>query len=444
VIPILTPAEMKAVDADAPEPIGVLIGRAGAAVARAAVDLLDGTYGRRVVVLAGPGNNGADGRDAARRLERRGARCEVLDARATPPRLPRCDLVIDAAYGTGFHGSWQPPDVRDVPVLAVDIPSGVDGLTGRADGHVLAADRTVTFAALKPGLLFAEGAEHAGEIEVVDIGLDVSRATAWLVDDGDVADWLPERPADAHKYHAAVWLVAGSPGMTGAARLAATAAMRAGSGYVRLSSPGGDVPDAPVEVVRTALPATGWARQVGRDLERFRAVAVGPGLGRGSDADVFELVQHCPLPIVVDGDGLTALGHKLDGLGEATVLTPHDGEYERLTGRRPGNDRIAAARDLAVASSAVAVLKGEAMVVAAPDGEVLIAASGDQRLATAGAGDVLTGITVSLLAQGVDPFRAAGAAAHLLGRAAELGWRRGLVAGDVAAMLPVVLESFDG
>ncbi|MEA3019881.1 MAG: ADP-dependent NAD(P)H-hydrate dehydratase / NAD(P)H-hydrate epimerase, partial [Actinomycetota bacterium] len=201
-IPILTPEEMRAVDAAAPEPVEVLIGRAGAAVARAAIDMLDGAYGRRVVVIAGPGNNGADGRDAARRLEARGVRVTVLDAKDVPASLPRSDLVIDAAYGTGFHaptakigasGTWTPPDVVDVPVLAVDIPSGVDGLTGRAEGHVLWADRTVTFAALKPGLLFADGADRAGEIDVVDIGLDVSSARAHVVTGDDVRDWLPER-----------------------------------------------------------------------------------------------------------------------------------------------------------------------------------------------------------------------------------------------------------
>lgn len=441
-IPIVTPEEMRAVDGAAPEPVEVLIARAGAAVARAAVELLDGSYGRRVVVVAGKGNNGADGRDAARRLRARGAHVTVLDAAALPLVLPRADLVIDAAYGTGFRGTWEAPDVPDdVPVLAVDIPSGVDGLTGRAEGHVLWADRTVTFAALKPGLLFADGAARAGDIEVVDIGLDTSGATAWLVTDNDVRDWLPERAADAHKYHSAVWVIAGGPGMTGAARLAASAAQRAGAGYVRLSTPGGDA-DAPVEVVRTPLPATRWSVDVLADLTRFEAIAVGPGLGRGSDDDVRKLARACPLPIVVDGDGLTAIGHDIDVVPNA-VLTPHDGEYERLMGEKPGADRLDAARRLAARAGATAVLKGEAMVIAAPDGEVLVAANGDARLATAGSGDVLTGITVALLGQGLEPQLAAASAAHLLGAAADRGWRRGLVAGDLVALLPAVLEGLD-
>ena len=442
-IPVLTPEEMKAVDAAAPEPVEVLIARAGGAVSRAAVDMLDGTYGRRVVVIAGPGNNGADGRDAARRLDARGARCTVLDAKELPPELPRCDLVIDAAYGTGFHGTWDPPDVGDVPVLAVDIPSGVDGVTGLAVGHVLWADRTVTFAALKPGLLFADGAEHTGDIEVADIGLDVDGARAHLVTDGDVAGWLPERPPDAHKYHAAVWIVAGSAGMTGAAALATRAAQRAGAGYVRLSSPGTTSDDAPTEAVITELPYERWAGKVLGGLERFKAVAVGPGLGRGSDEDVRRVARECTLPLVVDGDGLTAIAGDLRGLAADVVLTPHDGEYARLAGHPPSPDRITSSRELSAASSATVVLKGEAMVVSSPGGDVLVAANGDARLATAGSGDVLTGILVALLAQGLDPLRAGGAAAYLLGAASDLGWRRGLVAGDVAALLPVVLDQLD-
>ena len=440
-IAVLTPDEMRAVDAAAPEPVEVLIHRAGGAVARVAVDMLDGAYGRRVVVLAGPGNNGADGRDAAQRLERRGARCTVLDPKDLPDALPRCDLVIDAAYGTGFHGAWEPPDIDDVPVLAVDIPSGVDGLTGHADGHVLWAERTVTFAALKPGLLFGDGAEHAGEILVADIGLDVSSSQAHLLTEDDVADALPARAADAHKYHAAAWVIAGSPGMTGAASLATRAAQRSGAGYVRLSTPGGDAADAPTEAVTFALPAEGWSADLLADPKRFQAIAVGPGLGRGSDDDVRRLARECPVPLVVDGDALTALGRDLDGLAAQVVLTPHDGEYARLVGHAPGPDRLEAARHLARVASAVVVLKGEAMVVASPAGDVLVAANGDARLATAGSGDVLTGITVALLAQGLDPFTAAGCAAFLLGAASELGWRRGLVAGDLPDLVPAVLET---
>ncbi|HEX6570081.1 MAG TPA: NAD(P)H-hydrate epimerase, partial [Acidimicrobiales bacterium] len=236
--PVLTPEEMGAVDAAAPEPVEVLIGRAGAAVARQALDMLGGAYGRRVVVVAGKGNNGNDGRDAARRLRRRGVRVRVVDAAPTPERLPAADLVIDAAYGTGFRGDYAPPDPAGAPVLAVDIPSGVDGLTGQVPSAAVRADRTVSFAALKPGLLFHPGRTLAGEVVVADIGLGVSGARITVVEAADVGAWLPPRPADSHKWRSAVVVAAGSPGMTGAAHLAARAAQRAGAGMVRVASPG--------------------------------------------------------------------------------------------------------------------------------------------------------------------------------------------------------------
>jgi NAD(P)H-hydrate epimerase len=213
---------------------------------------------------------------------------------------------------------------------------------------------------------------------------------------------------------------------------------------VRLSSPGVSAPDAPTEVVVTELPASGWADDVLGGTQRFKAIAVGPGLGRGSDEDVRVLARRCELPLVVDGDGLTALGADLDGLSSTAVLTPHDGEYARLMGAPPALDRIDAARALARRAGTVVTLKGEAMVVSAPDGTVLVAANGDDRLATAGTGDVLTGITVALLAQGMPTQHAAAAAAVLLGAASDLGWSRGLVAGDVAALLPVVLDQLGG
>jgi len=441
-IPIVTPEEMRALDAAAPEPVETLVARAGGAVARAAVDLLGGTYGRRVVVVAGKGNNGADGREAARRLRRLGVRVTVVSA-ADPGTVPSGDLVIDAAYGTGFRGSWSIPDLGDVPVLAVDIPSGVDGLTGEA-GEALAARRTVTFAALKPGLILGRGRELAGEVTVADIGLDASvSAHAFLVTDADVAGWLPERSPEAHKWQTAVCVVAGSPGMTGAASLAAGGAQRAGAGYVRLSTPGGTAGEgAPVEVVHTSLPAAGWADDVLADLDRFHAVVVGPGLGRDATAaaEVRRLVGAARIPMVVDGDGLAALGKRLEGLSPGIVLTPHDGEYARLTGQRPGPDRLDAARRLAAATGATVLLKGSTTVVARPGGEALVTTTGSPRLATAGTGDVLSGVIAALAAGGLDPALAAAAGAHLHGRAAGLGWPRGLVAGDLVDLLPPAFD----
>lgn len=445
---VVTPQEMGAIDAAAPEPVDVLIDRAGAAVASAALDLLGGAYGRRVVVLAGKGNNGADGRAAAERLRRRGVRVRVVDAADAPSTLPPGDLVIDAAYGTGFRGAFTPPSVAaGTPVLAVDIPSGVHGLTGVAAGRPLRAVRTITFAALKPGLLLADGPELAGEVEVVDIGLDVSSARTRLVDDADVWAWLPSPRRDTHKWKAAVWLVAGSPGMTGAAHLAARAAQRAGAGYVRLSSPGiDDDPQRPTEVVGHPLPATGWDHDVLDGLGRFAALAIGPGLGLsdGSVRAVHTLAARADIPLVVDGDGLTALGKDVQGVlagrRAPVVLTPHDGELARLEGDVDDPDRIEATRAIAATSGAAILRKGSTTIVADPDGRVLLAAAGDARLASAGTGDVLTGIVAALLAQGLEPIRAAAAAAHLHGRAGRLGPARGLVASDLVHHLPEVFD----
>jgi NAD(P)H-hydrate epimerase len=451
-IPVVTPDEMKAIDAAAAEPVDVLIGRAGAAVARVALDMLGGAYGRRVVVIAGKGNNGADGRDAAARLRKRGVLVHVADAADALRAVPACDLVIDAAYGTGFRGEYDAPDPGPAPVLAVDIPSGVNGLTGEAAAGAVQADVTVTFAALKPGLLLLPGAARAGRIELVDIGLDVSGATIHLVEESDVCRWLPARPPESHKWRAAAWVVAGSPGMTGAARLSARAAMHAGAGMVRLGVPGVDQPDPPLEVVGVPLPSSGWETTVLGDLNRFRALLVGPGLGRteATAAAVREIVARAPVPVIVDADGLVALGEissaarVIAGRTHSTVLTPHDGEFAGLAGgNASGPDRIGAVRKLARATGATVLLKGPATVVAAPDGRVLLSNEGDARLASAGTGDVLSGVVAGFLAQGLDGLTAAGAAAFVHAAAGNLGWRRGLVAGDLLDLLPAVLSRLD-
>jgi len=449
--PVLTPEQMGAVDAAAPEPTEELIGRAGAAVARQAVAMLGGTYGRRVVVVAGKGNNGNDGREAARRMRRRGVQVLEVDALGAPERLPASDLVIDAAYGTGFRGEYRPPDPAGAPVLAVDIPSGVDGLTGAVAGGAVRADRTVTFAALKPGLLFLPGRELAGTVVIADIGLDVSdvAAAVGLVEAADVARWLPPRPADSHKWRAALVIVAGSPGMTGAAHLAARAAQRAGAGMVRVASPGVEHdPALPTEAVGIAVPAAGWDARLLAELERAGALVVGPGLGRGAatGAAVHQVVATAPVPLLIDGDGLSAFEGRADVVGTRdapTILTPHDGEFARLAGHAPGADRIGAARGLARDTGAVVLLKGPTTVVAHPDGRAHLSTRGDARLATAGTGDVLSGIVGALLAQGVEALEAASAGAWLHGRAAEQGPPRGLVASDVAEGLPAALAGLD-
>lgn len=448
-IPVLTVEEMRAVDAASPVPVDVLVERAGTAVARTALRMLGGSYGRRVVVIAGKGNNGADGRVAARHLARRGVRVQMFDAANPPGRLPASDLVIDAAFGTGFRGGYEAPETGDAPVLAVDIPSGVNGDTGEAVDGAVTADSTVTFAALKPGLLLGEGRARSGAIEVVDIGLDTSAAKIHLVEDDDVAGALPERPTDAHKWHSAVFVLAGSPGMTGAATLAARAALRSGAGLVRLGAPGVDIAELVTgEIVAMPLPATGWSDAAREPMSRTKVLVIGPGLGRSDSTqhDIRAVLEDWEHPAVVDADGMFALGDlesaaaTIAGRKAATVFTPHEGEFERLTGSMPAADRIGATRDAAQATGAVVLLKGPTTVVADPDGRVLISASGGTRLATAGSGDVLSGMVGAFLAQGLEPLEAAAYAAHVHGAAAQQGWSRGLVAGDLLDLVPAWLS----
>jgi NAD(P)H-hydrate epimerase len=410
--------------------------------------MMGGTYGRRVVVVAGKGNNGADGRVAADRLRRLGARVVVVETVDQPDRLPPADLVIDAAFGTGFRGDYRAPDTAGAPVLAVDIASGVDGLTGEAVDGAVRATATVTFAALKPGLLLAAGPDHAGRVSVADIGLDVSRSSIGLVEAADVASWLPPRPRDTHKWKSAIWMVAGSPGMTGAADMAARAAMRSGAGTVRLGIPGQPPSPRFPEVVGRAMPASDWDAEVAADLDRVKAVVVGPGLGR-ADATrtaVRRLLAVAKVPVVVDADALYALGslddpvRVLKARPGPTVLTPHDGEFSRLTGCPPGPRRISAVRHLAATTGATVLLKGSTTIVADPIGNVLLSMAGDARLATAGSGDVLSGVVGALLAQGLAGPQAAAAGAFVHGTAAGLGWTRGLVAGDLLDLLPAAFD----
>jgi NAD(P)H-hydrate epimerase len=364
--------------------------------------------------------------------------------------------VIDAAYGTGFRGRYDAPAApAGALVLAVDIPSGVDGDTGAASGSPMPADRTVTLAALKPGLLQGDGRRLAGQVEVADIGVALCHPAIGLVEDADVASLVPRRPRETHKWAAAVAVVAGSPGMEGAAALAARGASHAGAGMVRLAVPGtaesGGGPW-PTEAVRLLLPAEGWAGEVLALLDRCGALVVGPGLGRSeaTQAEVRRLVARSPVPVVADADALYSLGdvaraRPVIAGDRPVVLTPHDGEYARLTGNGPGADRIAAARLLAARTGAVVLLKGPLTSVAAPPvgdrpGEVLLAAAGMARLATAGTGDVLSGVVGALLARGVPALEAAAAAAHVPGRAAGRGPAEGLVAGDLPTLVSTWLS----
>jgi NAD(P)H-hydrate epimerase len=442
--PVLTVAEMNAIDAAAAEstPLDVLVGRAGHAVALAALDLMGGAYGRRVVAVTGPGNNGADGRVASRILAGRGARVTVVDA-GTPTAVGPADLIIDAAFGTGFRGEYRFPTVpAGTPVLAVDIPSGVRGDTGAASGAPVSARRTVTFVALKPGLLQGDGVVLAGSVSVADIGLPTGSPTCLVMDDGDVADLVPARGRRGNKWSAAVLVIAGSPGMTGAAAMCARSAYRSGAGMVRLGVPGAGLSELPAtEAVGVSLPAEGWSSEALEAASRCSAVVVGPGLGREPAAatEVARLVAGSPAPVVVDADGLYALGRLDAGAAldarSPVVLTPHDGEYSRMMAGEPGPDRVEAARLLARASGAVALVKGPTTAVAHPDGRVRLAVAGTTALATAGTGDVLSGVIAALLARGMDPLEAAALAAHVHGRAGARGPGDGLVAGDLPELV---------
>jgi NAD(P)H-hydrate epimerase len=438
-IPIVTPARMAEIDAAAADHVDELIERAGRAVARVALRMLGGTYGRRVVVLVGPGNNGADGRVAARHLSRWGVRVVTIDALDAPPSLPAADLVIDAAFGNGLARPYTAPAVAPAtPVLAVDIPSGVDGLTGERLGAPLRADATVTFQATKPGLVFEPGRSLAGEVEVVDIGLALGEVRTHAVDDHDVAALIEAPAADDHKWRSGVRIVGGAPGMTGAASLAARAAQRCGAGIVQLAMPGSRGDEGPTEAVGDPLPLEGWAGDAfSRIDDRIRAVLIGPGLGSVDD-EALKLASAVDRPVVFDGDALQpALVPLLAQRRAATVLTPHDGEWHRIAG---GDtlDRLAATRAFAEAHSVTVVRKGPSTIIAEPDGSARVVTSGTPALATAGTGDVLAGAVVALLAGGHGAVDAATIAAHIHGAAgAALG--PGLVASEVADALPSVV-----
>lgn len=475
---VLTPEQMMAADRATIEggtPLEALMERAAGALAWAARRLMGGTYGRRVVLVCGKGNNGGDGRVAARILASWGVRSEVLDLHPALDRggferaLRSAHLAVDAMYGTGFRGrlegdaAWAVAALNDsgVPVLACDIPSGVDGLTGAVEGSAVRAAHTVCFATVKSGLLFHPGAEHTGSIEVVPIGVDPTRAPgapAYLVDAADVAKMLPARDFETHKWRVGgLLVVGGSRGMLGAANMVARSALRAGAGMVVLDVPGEDLAAraAGAEVVTQALPATAEgvldepaAKDVLEHLERFRAVVVGPGLGRDERtvAAVRQLVAEVEVPLLVDADGLNALAGDLDPLRErraSTVLTPHEGEFARLAGAPVGDDRLAAARRLAEGTGAVVLLKGSRTVIAHPDGRAVVNTSGSPALASAGTGDVLAGIIGALLAQGVDGMEAAAAGAFIHGRAGDVAGHAGLIAGDLIEALPATLAAIE-
>jgi ADP-dependent NAD(P)H-hydrate dehydratase / NAD(P)H-hydrate epimerase len=464
--PVLTPAEMAEADRRtiaAGTPVATLMGRAGRAVAWEVRRRLDGVYGRRATVVCGKGNNGGDGLITAGALTGWGVRVDVLELAAAPTAaavrqaLARADVLVDAMYGTGFTGRLEgvAADVAAASAeqltVAVDIPSGVDGRTGAADGPAVQAAATVTFAAWKPGVLFEPGRSHAGTVRVVDIGIDVGAPALEVVEATDARAALAAsaRPEDTNKWQAALLVIGGSGGMTGAPRFVSEAGMRAGAGIVWCGVPAPATGDGS-EVITKVLPATDDGSLAGlgdllASIERFRAVAVGPGLGTAdvTRAAVHEVVAKTPVPLVLDADGLNAFADHADdlrGRPAPTVLTPHDGEYGRLAGEAVGGDRVDAARRLAARSGCVTLLKGPATVVADPSGRAVINPTGGSELATAGSGDVLTGIIGGFLARGLSAFEAAAVGAFVHGRAGDAAGHTGVVAGDLIAALPRTLD----
>ena len=488
--PLYTAAEMRAAEEAYEGGTLELMERAGTATAAAARRRFP--EARRFSVWCGTGSNGGDGLVVARELHEAGDEVEVLvvgseerfagDAAANLQRareagvpfadeVRAADVAVDALFGTGFSGAPRREAARriealnsaPVPVVAVDVPSGVDASTGRVHGSAVRADLTVTFHGRKVGLVVAPGRFHAGDVEVADIGL-ASADTRHRRVTSEVLRLVPRRGERENKYTAGtVVVIGGSPGMTGAASLTAEAAMRAGAGYVRAC-----VPDAVhavfeqrlVEVVTTPAPADADGRLVAgaadRILEaaaRASAVAIGPGLGRsdGTRELVRLLLEDLELPVVLDADGLWALVGHLDWVFSRhapTVLTPHAGELARLLGRDSkwvDANRLDAVQGGADDVGAVVLLKGADTLVARSGRGVLVSDLGNPGLATAGTGDVLTGIVAAFLAKGMEPQLAAAAGAAAAGiaadRAAESHGAAGMIARDVVEALSPALSN---
>ena len=449
--PLYTAAEMRAAEQrypNYPDSVPELMERAGAAVAHEA--RLAFPEARRFGCVCGGGSNGGDGRVAARVLREAG-----LVAEETRD-VEGYDVLIDALFGTGFHGEPRPEaaaliehmNEASAPVVSVDLPSGVDASTGEVAGAAVRSDLTVTFHAQKLGLVIAPGRSHAGRVVVADIGLEPAptehrRATRELL------RAVSRRKDGDTKYSAgSVLVVGGQPGMTGAACLSARAALRSDAGYVTLAVPAESLPVVETMVVEPVK--LGWQdadamETISRAAERADAMAIGPGLGRSEERRelVGRLLAELGLPGVVDADAL--FGLEPVERHAATVLTPHAGELARLLdsdSRWVDAHRLEAARTGADRFGAVVLLKGRDTIVAAPDKGVIVSDFGPPSLATAGTGDVLTGVVAAFLAKGLEPQLAAAAAAVAHGLAATLAPRQaGLVAGDLPDLLSAALES---
>jgi hydroxyethylthiazole kinase-like uncharacterized protein yjeF len=411
-IPILTVEKMREADAAAVQQRGTaaLVAEAGTQVALVAKSMLRSCYGARVVVLAGPGLNGADGRVAALWLRSRGARVDVVDVAHQPKTLSGYDLVVDAAFGLGCTRPYTAPTVaRGTLVLAVDLPSGVQSDSGELLGSPLRADVTLALGALKPAHLTGPAAALVGSLRFAGLGI-VDEFDDGLVEDSDL-DSLLEIGIDDHKWDHAVEAFVGSPLMPGAAELVVRGALAGGASMIRLASRG-DISSfvrLPPEVVH------------GIELtadRRCRAVVAGPGLGFDAVSWLRERLAGVKVPVVLDADGLDlSLVPKKMSSSNQWILTPHEGEFTRLTGHEVPANRIEAVRALARQTGCVVLLKGPVTVLANAKGTLRVVKSGTPALATAGSGDVLAGLIASTIARGHDPLMAGALAAHLHGRA---------------------------
>lgn len=454
---VVTVDEMREIDARVVSEVGLeqLIERAGYAAAIVARRMMHGCYGRTIAVVAGKGHNGDDGRSAARHLTARGAKVVVYGVGDAPSHLDGFDLVIDAAYGTGFRGSYRAPTVAvGTPVLALDVPSGLDAMTGEAEDGAVRADVTVTFGAYKPGLLFNDGPAHVGELLFDPIGFAIDPSECGVVEDQDLIGALVRRPDDLHKWMRAVFVCAGAPGMTGAARLCALGALRAGATMVRLGSPSVSAQDFGVtEAVALSIGAGDAVAAITGELSRCRALVIGPGLSR--DPKVGEVVRELAatvseVPMVIDADGLYALGEvsehpsPLFSHNRHVIVTPHGGEFARLFGRAIGADRIGDARALAQRLGAIVLLKGPTTIVAAPSGKAMLVNAGTSALATAGTGDVLSGVIGAFVARGLSVMHAGAFGAHIHGMASQRGPTEGLIASELPELIASVVADVSG
>ncbi|HET8758302.1 MAG TPA: NAD(P)H-hydrate dehydratase [Solirubrobacteraceae bacterium] len=496
--PLLDAAQMRATDEWAIETKGVpsldLMERAGEGLARV---IAQRAPAGRIAIVCGKGNNGGDGLVAARLLRGAGRDVEVLAVWSTdslrgdaaeqlerlpgePPapfaaeRLDGAQLLVDALLGTGASGAPRDPaaavieamNAAKAPVVAADIPSGVDASTGEVPGSAVRAVATGTFHRAKPGLWIRPGKAHAGDVEVIEIGIPrgaPAKPDMGLVADGVLAD-IPRRGTESTKFTSGnVFVIGGSHGLTGAPTMAALAAMRSGAGYVTVGAPAQLEATFSVrllEAMMVGLPAADGALSAEavepalKAIRRADAVVLGPGLGRTESAQAFarEMFERIDVPLVIDADGLNALAgvfpEDLPQRRWPTVLTPHAGELGRLLDVESSEverQRLHHARAAAAQSRAIVVLKGDDTLVCSPNGRVAISRGGAPALATAGTGDVLSGLTGAMLAKGLPPAHAACAAVFAHVRAGRLAAAPhgpdGVIASDVIEHLPAALAS---